>query len=102
MPLAVGGASFRPLNSFTYRRLIGGHHQHGSTGDLYENEIILDVKVAKPARAGASRLAARQSLPTFGTRNDTQGRNLSALALPNQTCTPSMHGSVAYRHCVFQ
>ena len=65
-PLAVGGASFNPLTSFTYRPV--GVILNMTPRVTYENEIILDLEVEN-STVGPPILVAGQSLPTFGTRN---------------------------------
>ena len=64
-PLAVGGASFNPLTSFTYRPV--GVILTMTPRVTYENEIILDLEVEN-STVGPPILVAGQSLPTFGTR----------------------------------
>ena len=65
-PLALGGASFNPLTSFTYRPV--GVILNMTPRVTYENEIILDLEVEN-STVGPPILVAGQSLPTFGTRN---------------------------------
>ena len=65
-PLAVGGASFNPLTSYTYRPI--GVIINMTPRVTYENEIILDLEVEN-STLGPSILIAGQSLPTFGTRH---------------------------------
>ena len=65
-PLALGGASFNPLTSFTYRPV--GVIPNMTPRVTYENEIILDLEVEN-STVGPPILVAGQSLPTFGTRN---------------------------------
>ena len=65
-PLAMGGASFNPLTSYTYRPI--GVIMNMTPRVTYENEIILDLEVEN-STLGPSILVAGQSLPTFGTRN---------------------------------
>ena len=64
-PLAVGGASFNPLTSFTYRPV--GVILRMTPRVTYENEIVLDLEVEN-STLGPPILVAGQSLPTFGTR----------------------------------
>ena len=64
-PLAMGGASFNPLTSFTYRPV--GVILRMTPRVTYENEIILDLEVEN-STVGPPILVAGQSLPTFGTR----------------------------------
>ena len=64
-PLAVGGASFNPLTSFTYRPV--GVILTMTPRVTYENEIVLDLEVEN-STVGPPILVAGQSLPTFGTR----------------------------------
>ena len=65
-PLAVGGASFNPLTSYTCRPI--GVIINMTPRVTYENEIILDLEVEN-STLGPSILIAGQSLPTFGTRH---------------------------------
>ena len=64
-PLAIGGASFNPLTSFTYRPV--GVILTMTPRVTYENEIVLDLEVEN-STLGPPILVAGQSLPTFGTR----------------------------------
>ena len=64
-PLALGGASFNPLTSFTYRAV--GVILRMTPRVTFENEIILDLEVEN-STLGPPILVAGQSLPTFGTR----------------------------------
>ena len=64
-PLALGGASFNPLTSFTYRAV--GVILRMTARVTFENEIILDLEVEN-STLGPPILVAGQSLPTFGTR----------------------------------